>query len=58
MEASAVNSHIIERINQGDERAFEILYNSYFVYLCACAHAYIFNPVESQDIVNEVFAKV
>lgn len=58
MEARVVDRDLIERINKGDEKAFEIFYNCYFVYLCACANSYIFNPVEAQDIVNETFAKV
>lgn len=53
-----VNSDVIEQINQGNERAFEVLYNNYFVYLCSCANSYIFNAHEAQDIVNEVFIKV
>ena len=58
MNTSIVDQILIEKINKGDEKAFEIFYNSYFVYLCACANSYIFNPVESQDIVNEVFIKI
>ena len=50
MDASIVDKDLIERINKGEEKAFEVLYNSYFVYLCACANSYIFNPVEAQDI--------
>lgn len=57
MDASIVDKDLIERINKGEEKAFEVLYNSYFVYLCACANSYIFNPVEAQDIVNETFLK-
>lgn len=53
MDASIVDKDLIERINKGEEKAFEVLYNSYFVYLCACANSYIFNSVEAQDIVNE-----
>ena len=37
MDASIVDKDLIERINKGEEKAFEVLYNSYFVYLCACA---------------------
>lgn len=36
MDASIVDKDLIERINKGEEKAFEVLYNSYFVYLCAC----------------------
>lgn len=58
MDTAIVNEDLIKRINQGDEKAFETLYNSYFVYLCACANSYIFHPAEAQDIVNEVFVKI
>lgn len=58
MRLSIVNKDLIDKINKGDEKAFEILYNSYFVYLCACANSYIFNTTEAQDIVIEIFAKV
>lgn len=57
MEGVIIDQNLVERINKGDEKAFEVLYNSYFVYLCTCANSYIFNPPESQDIVNEVFVK-
>lgn len=58
MEGVAIDQNLVERINKGDEKAFEALYNSYFVYLCTCANSYIFNPAEAKDIVNEVFAKI
>lgn len=58
MNTAIVNEDLIGRINKGDEKAFESLYNSYFVYLCSCANSYIFNLVEAQDIVNEVFVKI
>ena len=57
MEEVIIEQNLVERINKGDEKAFEILYNDYFVYLCTCANSYIFNPVEAQDIVNDIFAK-
>lgn len=57
MDASIVDKDLIERINKGEEKAFEVLYNSYFVYLCACANSYIFNPVEAQDILMKLLLK-
>ena len=54
-ERKMIDQAVIDRINQGDVKAFECLYNDYFVYLCACANSYIFNAEEAQDIVNEVF---
>ena len=53
-----IDQIVIDKINKGDEKAFECLYNDYFVYLCACADSYIFNQEEAQDIVNEVFIKL
>ena len=58
MRPIAVDQQLIEKINKGNEKAFEVLYNSYFAYLCACANSYIFNSAESQDITNETFAKL
>ena len=58
MQRSTVDQILIEKINKGDEKAFEVLYNSYFVYLCTCANSYIFNSIEAQDIVNEIFVKI
>lgn len=58
MNTQVVNQELIERINKGDEKAFDLFYDHYFVYLCSCANAYIFNPVESQDIVNEIFIRI
>lgn len=45
MDASIVDKDLIERINKGEEKAFEVLYNSYFVYLCACANSYILSLI-------------
>ncbi len=58
MNTQEIHKDIIERINKGDEKAFELLYNHYFVYLCSCTNAYIFNANEAQDIVNEVFVNI
>ena len=55
-ERKMIDQAVIDRINQGDVKAFECLYNDYFVYLCA--NSYIFNAEEAQDIVNEVFMKL
>ncbi|WP_373749228.1 RNA polymerase sigma factor, partial [Bacteroides heparinolyticus] len=58
MNTQEIHKDMIERINKGDEKAFELLYNHYFVYLCSCTNAYIFNANEAQDIVNEVFVNI
>lgn len=46
MDVSIVDKDLIERINKGEEKVFEVLYNSYFVYFCVCVNFYIFNFVE------------
>ena len=57
MDASIVDKDLIERINKRRRKnAFEVLYNSYFVYLCACANSYILTLWKRQDIVNETFS--
>lgn len=49
---------IINRINRGDVKAFEQLYSSYYVYLCAVAVKYVFHAEAAQEIVNDVFLNV
>lgn len=49
---------IIFRLNQGDARAFEQLYSTFYVYLCAVATKYVYNPESAQEIVNDVFLNV
>ena len=39
-----VNEKIIHQINKGDSRAFEELYNAYYVYLCAVATKFVYVP--------------
>lgn len=58
MNITQLDRSVIEDINRGKEKAFAVLYDCYFTYLCACATAYILNPEEAKDIVNEVFINV
>lgn len=53
-----IREDIINRINEGDVKAFELLYTTYYVYLCAVATKYIFNSEVSREIVNDVFINV
>lgn len=50
-----IPSELINRINRGDARAFETLYNAYYVYLCAVAVKYVYDPAVAQEITNDVF---
>ena len=58
MNIPQLNPSVIEDINLGKEKAFAVLYDCYFTYLCACATAYILNPEEAKDVVNEVFIHI
>lgn len=53
-----IKEDIIARINEGDAKAFEVLYSTYYIYLCAVATKYIFNAEASREVVNDVFINV
>lgn len=55
---SVVDKSIIDRINQGDESAFAILYDNYFTYLCTCAVSYILDVDVAKELVNDVFVNI
>ena len=56
--ASVIDKSVIDGINRGDERAFAVLYNNYFTYLCTCAVGYIFDADAAKEIVNDVFVHI
>ena len=49
---------VIQRVNNGDTKAFELLYSTYYVYLCAVAVKYVYKPEMAEEIVNDVFLNV
>lgn len=53
-----VEENIILRLNRGDSKAFEHLYTTYYVYLCAVATKYVYRAETAQEIVNDVFLNV
>lgn len=53
-----IEENIILRLNKGDAKAFEHLYTTYYVYLCAVATKYIYCAEAAQEIVNDVFLNV
>ncbi|WP_370860775.1 RNA polymerase sigma-70 factor [Parabacteroides faecis] len=53
-----IREEIITRLNEGDTKAFEMLYAAYYVYLCAVATKYIFNAEAAREVVNDVFLNV
>ncbi len=53
-----INEQVIEDINEGREKAFSLLYDSYFSYLCSYATTYVFDPDEAKEILNDTFINV
>lgn len=53
-----IDEDLIERVNAGDERAFGMLYDQYFTYLCTSAMYYTIDAEVSKEIVNDVFIAV
>lgn len=41
-----------------DEQAFELLFRKYYVRLCGFANKFLYDPIESEEIVQEVFLNV
>ena len=58
MKQTGIDEEVIRRINCGDTNAFGELYKAYYVYLCAVATKYVFDPEAAQEIVNDVFLNV
>ena len=53
-----VSEETINGINAGKEKAFAVLYDCYFSYLCAYATTYVFDEEDAKDVVNELFASL
>lgn len=53
-----VDATVIAGINEGRESSFKVLYDNYFVYLCAYATTYILNADIAREIVNDVFINI
>ncbi len=58
MRNAQVDEVIIKLINSGNETAFSILYEAYYVYLNAIAFYYLNEEEVAGEIVNDVFMKV
>lgn len=53
-----IEENIIARIANGDERAFKVLYDRYFTFLCTSAMYYVLDADPAKEIVNDVFINV
>lgn len=58
MHVKKEDESIIKRVNAGDEKAFSILYEAYYVYLNTIAFYYINDENVSREVVNDVFLQV
>lgn len=45
-------------MKKADEQAFELLFRKYYVRLCGFANKFVYDPIESEEIVQEVFLNV
>lgn len=53
-----IDENTIARITHGDERAFKMLYDRYFTFLCASAMYYVLDADLAKELVNDVFINV
>ena len=53
-----IREDTIKQLNRGDTKAFEVLYSTCYVYLCAVATKYVYNAEVAREIVNDVFLSV
>jgi RNA polymerase sigma-70 factor (family 1) len=58
MHANQIDESVINKINEGDEKALAKLYHAYYTYLNALAFYYINNENASRELVNDVFLHV
>lgn len=50
-----MNKETLQRLNRGDKKAYQIVFEEYFNALCAFCYKYIGDQSETEDIVQEVF---
>lgn len=55
MNLSEVSQKLIEQLNKGDTKAFDKIYHTYYLYLCAIAVYYVHDKRVAGEIVNDVF---
>lgn len=49
---------LINKIKQGDIKAYETLFHTYYAYLCAFATKVLLNPEAAEEIVQDFFVKL
>lgn len=58
MQASVSDIELTDRIKTGDYQAFRILFERYYSMLCNFSTRYVADDFVSEDVVQEVFAKI
>lgn len=55
---SMVDDQLVGRISVDDEKAFRLLYDRYFTFLCTTAMYYVLDADLAKEVVNDVFVNV
>lgn len=58
MTSKKIDENVIRRLAKGDEKAFSLLYDSYYTYLNTVALCYIVNRDAANEVVNDVFVNI
>ena len=53
-----VTPQIVKQLNEGNVRAFDLIYHAYYIYLCAIAVYYVHDMNVAAELVNDVFLKL
>jgi RNA polymerase sigma-70 factor (family 1) len=53
-----IDENVIRRLAKGDEKAFSLLYDSYYTYLNTVALCYVVNKDAANEVVNDVFVNI
>lgn len=55
---SPTDQQLLQRLREGDEHAFEVLFRSYYPGLLRFAHAQLEDRGEAEDVVHDVFLRI
>ena len=55
MNLPEISENLIEQLNHGNTKAFDKIYHTYYLYLCAIAVYYVHDKRVAGEIVNDVF---
>lgn len=51
------DKNLYQQIRKGDKKSFEVLFKAYYAPLCVFARKYIYDPDESEEVVQAFFLK-